>query len=118
VDLVLGEEDVDIAKLPPQSEKDFQKSVIDLARTLGWKVAHFRAARTKHGWATPVAADGAGFPDLCMLRRERIVFAELKRVGGKLRPEQEDWQHAVNISVAEHYVWTPNDTDEIVEALR
>jgi hypothetical protein len=44
----------------------------------GWRAAHFRPARTAKGWRTPVAADGAGFPDLVLVRRTRIVAAELK----------------------------------------
>jgi len=48
------------------SEADFQTRVIDLARQLGWRVAHFRKTRVqrKDGstfWETPVAADGKGF---------------------------------------------------------
>jgi hypothetical protein len=103
----------------PVSEKDFQKSVIELAQTLGWRVAHFRAARTKHGWATPVAADGAGFPDLCMMRYERTVFMELKRSGvRKVRPEQEEWHTVIRRTTCEMYVFNPADTDAILEVLR
>lgn len=43
-------------------ERQWQAQVIELARILGWRVAHFRPALTKHGWRTPVQADGAGFP--------------------------------------------------------
>lgn len=107
-----------VKKLPPMLEKDFQKSVIELAQTLGWKVAHFRAARTKHGWATPVAADGKGFPDLCMMRYERIVFAELKRRGKKPGLEQEDWHQTIRRTTAEMYIWTEDDLEEIMEVLR
>jgi hypothetical protein len=104
---------------PHVKEKDFQKSVIDLAQMLGWKVAHFRAARTKHGWATPVAADGAGFPDLCMMRAERTVFMELKASGiRKVRPEQEDWHIVIRRTLCEMYVFNPLDTDQILEVLR
>lgn len=49
---------------PSISEAELQSAVIELARTLGYRVAHFRAARTAQGWRTPVEADGAGFPDL------------------------------------------------------
>jgi hypothetical protein len=100
------------------TEKEFQKSVIELAQTLGWRVAHFRTARTKHGWATAVAADGKGFPDLCMVRFERIVFAELKAKTGRLGPEQEVWREKISRTTAEMYVWRPNDTDEILKVLR
>jgi hypothetical protein len=45
------------------SEAAFTDAVIELARLGGWRVAHFRPARTASGWRTPVQGDGAGFPD-------------------------------------------------------
>ena len=68
-----------------QSETAFQQQVIDLAHYTGWVVAHFRAARTEKGWRTPVAADGAGFPDLVLVNRsqKRVLYVELKSEDGK-----------------------------------
>jgi hypothetical protein len=67
-----------VRRYQPQlvSERDFQAAVLEAARVFGWHVAHFRPARTAHGWRTPVAADGAGFPDIVaswrrLLRRPR-----------------------------------------------
>jgi hypothetical protein len=57
-----------MAGLPPPTEREFQRQVIDLARLLGWRCAHFRPGRTARGWRTPVQADGAGFPDLQPVR--------------------------------------------------
>lgn len=72
-----------------------QKAVIETARILGWRVAHFRAAINKRGhYQTPVAADGKGFPDLCMVR-DRVVFMELKVGYKKLSEEQERWRDAI-----------------------
>lgn len=70
----------------------------------GWRVAHFRPARTERGWRTPVAADGAGFPDLVLVR-ERLVFAELKAGRGKLRPEQVEWRDRLLGSGCEWHLW-------------
>lgn len=73
-------------------EAIFQKDVIDLAHTLGWRVAHFRTSMNARGhYMTAVAADGKGFPDLCMVRRGRIVFAELKAGSNPLTAEQKAW---------------------------
>ena len=52
---------------------------------LGGRVAHFRPPRTVHGWRTAVAADGAGFPDLVMVRGSRLLAAELKSERESLR---------------------------------
>lgn len=65
------------------SEKAWQSQVLDLARIFGWTVAHFRPAQTSKGWRTPVAADGAGFPDL-LLVRDRVLYVELKAAKGNV----------------------------------
>jgi hypothetical protein len=93
------------------TERELQKGVIDCARIFGWRVAHFRAAQTARGWRTPVEADGAGFPDLVLVRDGRLIFAELKGDGGRIRSEQAEWLtalHKVGIPVEAH-VWTPED---------
>lgn len=95
------------------TEADWQETIIDVARTLHWRVAHFRAARTVHGWRTPVSADGKGFPDLC-LTRDRIIFVELKADAGKLSDEQEEWQHRLCAAGAETYIWRPGDDWEAI----
>lgn len=77
-----------------------------MARTFGWRVAHFRAARTGKGWRTPVAADGAGFPDLVLVR-DRVVFAELKSKAGRLSREQQVWRDVLRHAGAEWHLWTP-----------
>jgi hypothetical protein len=97
-------------------EKDWQQTVIEAAQTLGFKVAHFRPAKTTKGWRTPVQADGAGFPDIVMVRGERIIFAELKSDTGKISADQEAWLEALGQAV-EAYVWRPRDWDAVVAAL-
>jgi hypothetical protein len=100
-------------------ERDWQRTLIEAAQALGWRVAHFRAARTANGWRTPVAADGAGFPDLVLVRSPRVVFAELKAKRGKLRPEQEGWLDALaGCEGVEAFVWRPDDWDAAVQVLR
>lgn len=98
-------------------ERDWQAQVIDLARLCGWRVAHFRPALTKHGWRTPVAADGAGFPDLILVR-DRLIAAELKTANGKTTSEQDAWLAALAAAGVETHVWRPDDTDQVLAALR
>lgn len=98
-------------------ESVFQKDVIELAHTLGWLCAHFRPALTKHGWRTPVSADGAGFPDLILVR-DRVIAAELKREKGKPSDDQQSWLEAFRAAGVEAYLWRPSDVDEIFEILR
>ncbi|HLM96761.1 MAG TPA: VRR-NUC domain-containing protein [Acidimicrobiales bacterium] len=97
------------------TEQELLDSVVELAHLFGWRVAHFRPARTAHGWRTPVTADGAGWPDLTLVR-ERIVFAELKSARGRLSVDQQDWLHALGHAGAESHVWHPTDwTDGTIE---
>jgi hypothetical protein len=108
----------------PQSrsmpEKDLQRGVIDVARVFGWRVAHFRTVPVKRGsrviWETPVQADGAGFPDLVLVR-DRVLWIELKVGKNTLTEEQAEWARALDAAGAERYVWTEHDWhDGIVES--
>lgn len=109
-----------VARIPgleSLAEKDWQRQVIDLARTLRWRVAHFRPAMTKHGWVTPVAADGKGWPDL-LLVRDRVIAAELKADAGKLSADQQTWLDALAHAGIETHVWRPADAPLVLETLR
>ena len=101
----------------PLREAVFQERVVEYARLLHWRVAHFRPARTESGWRTPMQGD-PGFPDLVLARGERIVFAELKAARGELRPGQVDWLAVLGQGPAEVYVWRPSDWSRVVEILR
>ena len=106
-------------------EKDFQKQVIELARLLGWRVAWFRPVRIQRMgggcyFETPVGADGKGWPDLVLVRRERCLFRELKMEDGKgTSPEQDAWLAAFLAAGLDAKVWwCPRDWPEIEESLR
>ena len=89
------------------TEAAFTTQVMELAHALGWLVHHTHDSRTNH-WSTD-----KGLPDLCLARNGRVVFAELKKVGQKPRPEQRAWLEA-----AGGYCWPPLEWDDIVLALR
>lgn len=94
----------------PTTEKDFQRAIVDIAQMLGWRVAHFRPALTKSGrWMTAVAADGSGFPDLVMLRNDRILVRELKVGYNKASEEQGAWLSAFRLAGIDADVWTDRD---------
>lgn len=103
---------------PPQLREDaWQDQVIEVAQLLRWRVAHFRPAKTAQGWRTPVQADGAGFPDLVLVRGPRLIFAELKSDSGRVRPDQQEWLERLAGTSAEVYVWRPADVKEMLNAL-
>jgi hypothetical protein len=41
------------------SETDLQRTIIDACKIYGFKVSHFRPAKTERGWRTPVQGDAA-----------------------------------------------------------
>jgi len=87
------------------TEPQFQTGIIELARLLGYRVAHFRPAKTAHGWRTAVAADGKGYPDLTMAKPGRLIFAECKSAARRLTEEQRAWTAVLGAAGAEVYVW-------------
>jgi len=102
-------------------EADLLAGVIDLAHALGYRVAHFRPAQTAHGWRTPVAADGAGFPDLVLVRPRdgRVIVAELKAEHGRVTPAQRAWLDDLASTGIPTFTWWPADyPDRIAAVLR
>ncbi len=100
--------------LPKITETEFQTQVIRLAQLFGWKVAHFRAVKIqrKDGsvyFQTPVQADGAGFPDLILLRNAVMIAAELKVGRNQPTPAQEAWLRDFAKAGAIAVTWTPKD---------
>lgn len=117
------------------SETQLADQVIDLSRVLGWRSLVIRPARTKHGWVTPVAGDGKGWPDITLVRARdrRLVFAELKReIGGIVSDDQEAWLDELRaiavtfdrkaspeilqrVTQIEAFVWRPSDLRDPIE---
>jgi hypothetical protein len=98
-------------------EARFQRCVIERAQELGWKVAHFRKARTKNGWTTPVQADGKGFPDLFLCKPGQCFYAELKVGNNVTTDDQCRWLEDLGAAGCETHVWHPEDWPAIRERL-
>lgn len=97
------------ASVPPMTERDFQATVVETARLLGWRVYHTHDSRRSE----------PGFPDLVLVR-ERVVWAELKTdsVRSRLTPEQRSWVDALQRAGGEVHVWRPRDWPLIEQTLR
>lgn len=89
-------------------ERDFQQTVIDLARLRGFLVYHpFDSRRSE-----------PGFPDLTIVGKGRCLFVELKTEGGRLRKEQRVWRDALEATEGvEYFLWRPSDWEEVVRVL-
>lgn len=90
------------------------QSVIELARACRWLAYHTHDSRRS----------AQGFPDLVMVRGDRLIFAELKSERGKLSPAQVAWLDALGeVEVADPsgvtvYEWRPRDWPAIEVVLR
>lgn len=102
------------------SESQFQGQVEQLAVMYGWAYLHIRPGLNQRGsWRTPISgALGAGWPDLVLVRGERMVFAELKSEKGKLTAAQVTVLNALEETGHEVFCWKPSDWESLVEVLR
>ena len=100
------------------TEAQWQARVLDLAKLCGWRVAHFRPARTATGWRTAVEADGVGYPDLTMVRDGRLLFVELKSETGRVATSQREWLSELSaVPGLEVYLWRPSDWAKVQQVL-
>jgi hypothetical protein len=95
------------------SENDFQRALLEAAHLYHWRVCHFRAARTKSGWRTPIEGD-PGLPDLILARDGVVIMAELKSDDGILAADQEEWLRALGPFGR---LWRPKDMPAILREL-
>jgi len=96
-----------LPRLQDMSEKEWQQQVVELARALGFAFIYHTYRSTK---------SASGFPDL-VLARDRTIYMELKREGGKPTRDQIDWLSALAHAGAEVYLVRPSDLQEIAKVL-
>lgn len=96
--------------MPRLTERQFTDQVIALFQLNGWRVCHFRPAKTAKGWRTALQGD-AGFGDIVAAKKGRKIMAELK-VGRNIASlEQMQWLWAWG---KDAFLWYPADWDKIV----
>ena len=97
----------------PQTEREFQAAVVELARLTGWAAYHTHDSRRSE----------AGYPDLTLAKGGAVIFAELKRdAKARVTPAQRAWLEALaprGSIGAQHavFLWTPKDWPEIERIL-
>jgi hypothetical protein len=89
---------------PSIPESDFLAAVTELAGLAGWLVYHTYDSRRSQ----------AGFPDLVLVRGDKLIFAELKTDKGTVRDAQIVWlntlsKFADSQTAVEVYLWRPKD---------
>ncbi len=95
----------DIRSIP---EDELQAKVVKLAKQLGYKIYHTYDSRlSEEGW-----------PDLVLVRKKTVIFAELKTETGKLTPSQKRWLAALMAAGQRTYCWRPSDIESIAKILQ
>lgn len=90
------------------TEKEFMSQVTQLARLCGWLVYHTHDSRRSV----------SGFPDLILIRSERLLAIELKVGKNRATPEQHQWLSAFQGAGAVAAIWTPELWPQIELELR
>ena len=90
------------------SESDFQATIIQMAELYRWLVYHTHDSRRS----------APGFPDLTMVRRGHLIFAELKTEKGPTSAAQKRWLAELQMAHPHVYLWRPSDWSEIEAVLR
>lgn len=71
------------------TEKEWQRTVVELLDAMQWANTHTYPLRTEHGWRTGTTAKG--WPDLVAIRGAFVVGIECKTDRGRADPEQLVW---------------------------
>lgn len=90
-------------------ERDFQAMVEQAAGYLGWMTYHvWDSRRSNPGW-----------PDLVLLKGNRMLIWELKTERGRVRPEQDVWIAALNqVPGVEARIVRPSEWDDLLVMLK
>lgn len=94
--------------VPRQTERAFMAQVIRCAELFRWR--HYHTHRSEKS--------PSGFPDLVLVRRPRVIFAELKSDRGTLTDAQRAWLDELRACGQEAYVWRPMHWSAVEKLLR
>jgi hypothetical protein len=96
-----------LAAFPSQTEAAFMAQVIKFAKSRGWACYHVHDSRHSE----------PGFPDLVVVKRPRVIFAELKSDRGKVTQAQRAWIDELRACGQEVYIWRPHHWQQIQKLL-
>ena len=95
-------------KKPHMNENQFQQKVLDLCKWLGLKAYHTFDSRRSE----------PGFPDLVIVGKRGIIFAELKSTTGKVSLAQTEWLESIALAGGTAAIWRPEDWSMIQARLQ
>jgi hypothetical protein len=90
------------------SEARWQQQVVDVALRYQWRVYAIPDSRrvTMRGW-----------PDLVLMKVDRVIYSELKTLRGRLRPDQKITLTILHAAGHETALWRPGMLPEIIQVL-
>lgn len=69
-----------------------------------------------HGWAVHESDLRGGFPSICAVQDDRVLFV-YPRADGTLTKAQQEWERVLRETGADVRVWSPDDLPEVLAAL-
>lgn len=107
-----------------EPEESLLGRVMAYAHMRGWRCSHDRATNARRrclacGTYRRGPRNAPGLPDVLLLRRPRLVVAELKQQGKRPTPAQQRWLDEFAACGVETYVWSTSaeDWQTILEVL-
>jgi hypothetical protein len=101
------------------TEATWQVNIITRAHLNGWRIHHPpKAGVRSDGSVRTTRHTTPGYPDLTLVRGDRLVFIEVKRETGKATPEQLAWLDLLHAAGAEVHLWKPSDLPTVMEVLK
>jgi VRR-NUC domain. len=90
------------------TERQLQDAIIEAAKRMNWLCYHVYDSRR----SVP------GFPDLVLLKGQRMMVLELKTDKGRVRPEQHVWLDAFVQAGITAKIIRPADLDDVLAQLQ
>lgn len=117
---------------PKLTERRFQQQVVQYAELMGWHVRHDSATNQRAtcrrcraplacatcGTPVTIVRNAPGLLDLLLVRRPRVIWAELKSERGKMTDDQLVTFRDLRASGQDVYLWRPSDWPTIERILR
>lgn len=94
------------------TEDELLQAITEAATYLGWRWHHIRRSDQA------LQMGHSGFPDLVMVKGDRLLFLELKTEAGTLTVDQYAWVAALRSSSVRAAVIRPSDLDALLEDLQ
>lgn len=101
--------------MPERGEGGVQEQVTEIAEALGWRTMHindrlYAIAAEHERWDAMTGAED--YPDLVMIRGDRLVVVECKSEKERPTAGQREWLQAFEDVGAEVYIFRPVDLIE------